>query len=143
MKKLLILLLLAFALPTYAHVIQKDGYFEGMMHILPDDNPAAGTTTSIYFMFDRDKKVVTSCDCTVSVLKDEKVLYTEQIRNKFSFYFPKIGIYTVTLAGKDFNLNWDIRIDRDVRTYTKYYIIAFGVIALVLGVILLKRRRSN
>lgn len=140
MKQATILFFLFFAFPAFAHVIKTDNGFEGMMHILPDDNPAAGTTTDFYFMFENNKKAVTSCDCTVSVLKNEKVLYTENIRNKFSFYFPKIGVYTVKLAGTDFNLNWDVRIDRDIRTNTRWYIIVSGVIALVLGLIVLKRR---
>lgn len=141
MKQTIIFFSLLFAFPVFAHVIKIDNGFEGMMHILPDDNPAAGTTTDFYFMFEDNKKAVTSCNCIVSVLKNEKVLYTENIRNKFSFYFPKIGVYTVKLTGTDFDLNWDVRIDRDVRTYTKYYIIASVLIALVLGLIVLKRRR--
>lgn len=143
MKQAIIFFFLLFAFPVFAHVIKIDNGFEGMMHILPDDNPVAGTTTDFYFMFENNAKAVTSCDCTVTVLKNEKVLFSQNIRNKFSFYFPKIGVYTVNLSSKNFNLNWDVRIDKDIRDYSKYYIIAFGVIALLLGLIVLKRRHRD
>ena len=118
MKKLVVLLLLAFAFPAQAHVIKTDGIYEGMLHILPDDIAYAGTTTEFYFLFEEDKKIVTNCKCNVSItaLSNNKVLFTkENIKDSFSFEYPKIGVYQTRIYRDEFSMTWDIRVDTELK----------------------------
>lgn len=115
---IIIIFLFLFAIPTYAHVIRTDGTFEGMLHILPDDIAYAGTTTNFYFLFEEDKKVTTNCKCSVSITKipEQTVLFSkEQIRDKFAFEFPSIGVYQARIYRNDFSMSWDIRVETEIK----------------------------
>ncbi len=114
MKYILIPLFLLIALPTHAHIIKKDGNFEGMLHILPDDIPLAGTTTEFYFMFEDNKKIVTDCKCEVKILQKGNELYRKNIKDSFFFEFPKIGVYQAEIYRNDFSMTWDIRVEKAV-----------------------------
>ena len=113
MKKLLLILTLSFAFSalsfklSYAHVLETNGSLGAVMHIDPNDNPVAGKMSTIFFEIkDKEGKFKPEiCNCTVSVRKDEKELFSKKIftndtNPSFSYRFPEKGDYEIRLSGE-------------------------------------------
>lgn len=132
MKYILIPILFLIALPASAHVIKTDGAYEGMLHILPDDIASAGTTTDFYFLFEDHKRIVTNCQCNVTISKNEKILYTrENIKDSFSFEFPTLGVYQTRIYRDEFSMTWDIRVEKMVEKPSWFSVFVKKVRALL------------
>jgi hypothetical protein len=136
---MLVLLSLAGVLPMHvsAHVLATDGATGAVLHIDPEDEPEAGATSTIHLTFrGRDAAFAFgSCNCVVSIEKEHTVLYSQTLsalnfspaaETAFSFVFPEIGIYDLTVTGStggmvsatdtdSFKLSFDIRVGREAK----------------------------
>jgi hypothetical protein len=105
-------LLVFFLFPAQgsAHVLKVDGSIGVTVHIDPDDAPVAKKANTIFVSIkDRDKqfdeKNPVGCDCTLQVVKGEKVIdmipvTTEGSYNTLQYVFPSSGTYTLLVSGK-------------------------------------------
>lgn len=116
------------SLSTDAHVVKTDGEITASLHIDPADNPIAGDSASLIFLFDDETNRfrTTICDCRVTISSaenPEEKLFDRMLPRTgvLSFTFPSKGIYTVTLDGtpkqgftfQNIHTSFDIRVDRD------------------------------
>lgn len=98
--------------PVSGHVLEADQTVGAVMHISPDDSPSAGEKSDLFFEFkDKEGKFKPAeCTCIVSILKDEKEIYSQPLFSGnpepglenpgFSYIFPEEGAYEVKVSGK-------------------------------------------
>jgi hypothetical protein len=108
-----------------------------VLHVDPDDDPYAGTTTPIvYYLKTKDREIEPSqCYCTLEIIHDGKqIAYLHSIKDhnkdaahntnkgvSFAFSFPKKGIYKLVLRGdpkgtnefEPFYLEYTLRVVRE------------------------------
>ena len=131
----ILLLVLALAAPALAHEIKRDGDVGALLHIEPDDDPAAGKPTVAWFEATRrggTRLGAAECDCTVSLYRgapepSDKPLLSLPAKDgtaggakgklSAAITFPEVGAYTLVLEGKPragaafapFRLEWVVR----------------------------------
>ena len=112
-----------------AHVLKQDNGISGVLHIPPEDNPAAGQSTELDESFGDAKDAFTlqDCNCGVVVRQGNRVLQTVKLTPHFSdstldakfatVRFPSIGIYDVIVQGNakngafnNFTLDYLVRV---------------------------------
>ncbi len=145
MKKAFVLFLLfsgfwlKFATETSAHVLKSEGTVGAVMHISPQDDPAAREVTTLYLSFKdtADKMRLRDCDCILELkksgehiasvaLQDDEVAQTVQ-RSTAQIVFPEVGVYELVVSGspkvsdlfEPFTLVYPLRVARvsDVVVY--------------------------
>ncbi|WP_425146483.1 hypothetical protein [Deinococcus sp.] len=129
MNKLLTLMLLTVS-PALAHELARDGNVGALMHIEPDDAPAVGNQSGVYFELNQRGGrpiALSQCNCTLSVYAGSataKPLLTPALRQgknqlTSTLLFARPGAYTLVLAGHPragatfpaFRLSWIVRAD--------------------------------
>ena len=118
----------AYSMPVFAHVLKTDGSVGAVIHVDPDDEPHAGTQSTIFLEFhDRAGEFsFEKCDCTLSIASGGKTVYSQNFKDLTldgssigtSFVFPDSGVYKIKVdaepqAGakfKDFQLVFDMRV---------------------------------
>lgn len=117
-----------------AHVLTTDHGVGAVLHISPDDDPVAGSESTLFFAFkDTSGNFSTEgCDCTAIVKREgEEIarapLTPESDENaSFTFIFPEKNVYQVTVTGnpkteggfEPFTLSYDVRVARSTDTQT-------------------------
>ncbi len=117
-------------LPISAHILKTDGSIGAVLHIDPNDEPAAGDLAGIFLEFkDRENKFnPQNCSCTFSIIEDGKEIYNQplfqnntnpNLENASVFFtFPEKNVYQIKIVGKPnspnafqtFSLIYDIRV---------------------------------
>lgn len=130
---IILVAVLGFAVPAFAHVLKTDGSIGVLIHLDPEDDPIAGEPATFYFEFkDKDNKFdPTHCTCTVSIAQGGIKLFTAPIFSgsnantitspTFQYTFPTRGIYTLFIDGspnnpaqfQNFHISYDIRVSRE------------------------------
>ncbi len=116
-----------------AHVLEKNNSIGAVLHIDPEDDPVAGQQSGFFFEFKDTQNSFRpeDCICTVSVLADQKEIYSQplfenedkpSLTNASFFYtFPEKNIYKIRIVGKPktqnafkpFTLSYDVRVARE------------------------------
>lgn len=118
-----------------AHTEEMDGAISAMLHITPDDNPAAGSESNIIIEFHDSANTFRSseCGCRISIVKEGREVFGRALFSKLheedtmsadlEYVFPEKGIYQLIISGephdghgafKPFKLTFDTRVDREV-----------------------------
>jgi hypothetical protein len=96
---------------TFAHVLESENAFGGVMHINPNDEPVVGSQSTIIFDIkskDEDFKL-SDCVCNIHIIKDKKevALLPLQIPDPKSpntgtviYTFASPGDYSLKMTGK-------------------------------------------
>jgi hypothetical protein len=133
LKTCIIAFVLIIASPAAAHYYETDGSISALMHIHPNDTPAAKEPTDIGFqIIDTAKKFKGyGCDCSVEIFQDGKQVFQTQLNilaadtrlqdKLFTVTFPEKAVYSIRLIGKPktnqvfqpFTLDYSVRVDRD------------------------------
>ncbi len=123
-----------FLLPQriYAHFPQTDGAITVTLHVDPNDDPIAGQQAHLFFLFDdaTSKFDLSNCMCTVTISKQRKQIYKQQLTQEndgkpsiwgasIPYIFPTWDVYQITLRGipktdgifQRFMLTWYFRVD--------------------------------
>ncbi len=138
MKKIIsflciVICLLFLKVPTVsAHFLATDNNIGAILHIDPDDDPIAGSPSTIFFEF-KDKTNAfnpQNCNCRLDILEHGKVLYSQAVfqDNKdlsslsaaATYTFPQLDVYQIVVNGNprngntfpSFKLSYEIRVDR-------------------------------
>ncbi len=120
---------------TYGHVLETDQAAIGaVLHIEPNDDPFAGTNTSLIFEV-TDKSGAfdpAQCHCTVQIVQNDQIITSARIEGYdvsdaaktlyATVVFPDVGTYSVQLLGKpvtrdwfdEFELLYEVRVVRQV-----------------------------
>jgi hypothetical protein len=107
---LFMMLLLSQSPLAAAHVLKQDNGVDAVMHIPPDDNPIAGQTTNLEFLFSKDAGgfQLNDYSINVQVTDNGKSVQKEAVTPAFfgsadqgdtAVMFPKIGVYQLMLMG--------------------------------------------
>jgi hypothetical protein len=134
------LALLTAPTPTLAHVTKSDGDMKVMMHLDPDDEPLAGSSTKLHLLFRHAQQSfeLSNCDCAVWIApyKDlasieatgTHIPLSEDMREASdsrvyatTTTFPTRGIYALVVEGtpreesafKPFRVVFDTRVDQE------------------------------
>lgn len=114
-----------------AHVQETSNDVSAVMHILPDDNPAAGKPTLITFSFGGPAKSfsITKCNCQLAVLQDGRTISQQSVEpldqssasGQTSVTFPEGGVYSLRLTGRvsqatQFSIPFTVRVDASDET---------------------------
>lgn len=118
-------------IPVSAHVLKTNGTVGAVMHVDPDDDPMAGSPSTIYFDFKDTKEHISpkQCQCTLSIFQKGKEIYSQDLfentaNQNFTteavYTFPTIGEYTLKVRGtpyikgdfQPFLLTYDIDVDQ-------------------------------
>lgn len=94
-----------------AHELQTDGNIGAVLHIEPDDEPAANELQSfdLYFQSLTGKFNLYNCDCKLALSQDWQTIYQSPLNTKSStlsenpYTFNKGGLYTLTVTGRPKN----------------------------------------
>ena len=129
---LISLSLLGLGTSALAHELARDGNVGALMHTDPDDAPLVAKPTAVFFELNQKggKAILLSqCSCTLNVYAGSMsagrapvtrgVLKQGKGELLSSVVFPKVGAYTMVLAGKPktgasfpaFKLSWVVRAD--------------------------------
>lgn len=125
-----LLALLLVSAPALAHDLVRDGNVGALLHLEPDDAPAARAPTRAWFEVNgRGAQAITlaNCVCTLNVYAGRAQagavstslprLTTEKNRLRADLIFPVVGAYTLVLTGQPrsgasfapFRLEWVVR----------------------------------
>lgn len=146
-----------------AHELKTDGSISALIHINPDDDPAATQASELLFLItDKQKRFdPEDCDCQATVIRNNETLFSSPLFKSKSSYrgifapaipytFPQKGIYTIILSGapknpdgfQSFSISYDIRVEKDQPTPPKsplvniiYILIAGGILAGIIYII--------
>jgi hypothetical protein len=133
MNRMTVFILLALAsAPALAHELARDGNVGALMHTYPDDAPPVAKPTAVFFELNQKGGraiLLSQCRCTLSVYSGSAVSgrapllrgVLKQGKGELlsSVTFPKVGAYTMILAGTPktgasfpaFKLSWVVRAD--------------------------------
>lgn len=176
MKKFIFTLFLVIACsfadkPAMAHELKTDRAISVLLHINPDDDPAANQPSELLFLItDASEKFnPDDCNCKASVLDNDQTVFSSSLFTSKSSYgsifapaipytFPHKGVYTVQLTGtpktpngfQSFSFSYIIRIERDEPLNTKspvlnivYILIVGSVLAGIVYIIKLFVTNKN
>lgn len=121
-----------------AHVLKTDGSIGAVIHVSPDDDPVARTSTDFFFdIKDKSSKFSPdTCDCKAAIIQGGKEIYSAPLFQNsngpsldsasFSFTFPEKDVYKVQISGKPttpnafqpFTLSWDLRVAKEANAAT-------------------------
>ncbi len=124
---------------TQAHVLKSEGTVGAVLHILPQDDPAAGEATTLVLSFKdtAEKMRLQECDCTLSLKRSGETISTVQLeddavarsvqRGTAVVTFPETGVYELIVEGSPtsgesfspFLLEYSIRVARNSGAMTK------------------------
>ncbi|MBP9819158.1 hypothetical protein KBC79_00265 [Candidatus Woesebacteria bacterium] len=172
---LLILVVAVFTLKmtgVQAHVLEQSESIGAVLHIAPNDDPAAGENTTLIFevtdtvgSFDPAQ-----CNCSVQVLQSDTILTSTRIDgydtalNAKTLYatvvFPEVGVYKVQLIGNpvthdwfdSFTLSYDVRVVRQTESQNEqrikgnalwFIIIAAGMGCIVWVLLSIRKKVSS
>jgi hypothetical protein len=133
MKKILLVFLTAFVFllaPTVAqaHFKEKDGHFNGLLHVDPGDKATAQEHVTLMMTIadTTGQFQIGNCDCEVTISTPGKLPYTQKITTPAAatgglysvmvpYVFPRGGTYNISFIGKPttpdaftpFNITWD------------------------------------
>jgi hypothetical protein len=101
------LIVLLVPVSASAHFLKTDNNIGVVLHIDPDDDPAAGEPTTLLFdTKDKEGKYQpTACDCQVVIQQDGKILDTvtatgtDAANTSAVYTFPTVGVYQVFFQG--------------------------------------------
>lgn len=144
-----------------AHFPATDGNVTAVLHVEPDDYPAAGQPETIYFIFSDQANhfKLSGCSCSLSISQQGEQLYYAPLTPPPSgppsiystagipFSFPNSGSYYIRLVGKPespgafhaFNLSWNFRVasaaapaqGTSATTVLAYFLAILGVFLLI------------
>lgn len=121
-------LLLTLGLPAVAsaHVLKVDGTIGAVLHINPDDDPTAGSSTDYAMSFDddTDRFSLPKCNCNVSIIENGQTIATEPLAassdtvSENRYTFDKPDVYTLRFTGtpktagafQPFTLSYEVRV---------------------------------
>ncbi len=115
------------SLPVSAHVLQIDRSIGAVLHVDPEDDPIAGSTSSFFLEF-KDKQgqfSLPQCSCVATISQHGKEIFTQHLTSSaFSFTFPGKDVYPLDITGaptvpnafQSFHLHYDIRVAREATT---------------------------
>lgn len=157
--------------PATAHELKTDGTISVLLHINPDDDPAANQPSELLFLItDASQKFnPDNCNCQATVLDNDQAIFSSSLFTSKSSYgsifapaipytFLHKGIYTVQLTGtpknpnefQSFSFSYIIRIERDEPLNSKspalnivYILIAGCVLAGIVYIIKLFVTNKN
>jgi hypothetical protein len=111
-----------------AHEVATSGQMGVILHIEPDDNPAAGKQQSIVFYYNdlSENFNAYKCACQVIIGSKGKDSYTNTVvpdsalQGKTYYTFPSRGLYSINLKGKPlaakdfapFEVNFAVQVNR-------------------------------
>ncbi len=119
--------------PVSAHFLATDGNIGAILHVDPDDDPIAGSPSTIFFEF-KDKTNAfnpQNCNCRLDILENGKVLYSQavfqdnkdlsQLSAAATYTFPQRDVYQIVVSGNPrsgksfppFKLSYELRVDRE------------------------------
>jgi len=152
---------------TFAHLLESEKAFGGVMHIEPYDEPIAGSQSTIIFDIkskDEDFKL-SDCVCNLQIIKDKKELALLPLQipdpkspntGTVTYTFTTEGNYSLKLLGKPhpdedetFTLTYPTHVtfpketlptSQSSNTYLRY--IGGSVLVVLLFVIIIRKRRS-
>ncbi len=161
----ILILFMAAVVPSFAHVLETNEPIGAVLHVVPNDDPIAGTNTDLVFEL-TDKAGAfdpAQCYCSVQVLQNDTVITSARIsgydladgaKTLYStVVFPEIGVYKVQLIGKpvtndwfdEFTLEYEVRVVRQVAAapsveegaslFTPLLIAGIGIICSVVAVV--------
>lgn len=166
MKKILciaICFLLSSFTVAKAHVLESSAPIGAILHVVPDDDPYAGTNTDLIFEVNDTAGAFdpAQCYCTIQVLQDDTVVTSKRIDGYdlnaaaktlyATVVFPEIGVYKVQLIGDpvthdvfaEFMLEYEVRVVRqspqasapskESEAVTPIVSIAIGLVAIAIG----------
>lgn len=150
----LVLLLVITTQPVAAHVLKTDGTIGAILHILPDDNPKSGVSTSYELAFkDTENQFsLANCNCNVAILSDGKTIDTKALGTQYAliskntYTFPKPNVYTLKVTGQpkepntyeSFTLSYNVRVEAGKDSSTESFPLTLAIgMALMIGLILL------
>lgn len=146
------ILTVAYVQPAQAHVLATDGDQGAVLHILPDDDPTAGVTTTYELAFSGAKNFnLSDCGCTVSYTLNDAIVDTETIHpvaattSSNQYTFKKPGVYELVVEGvpkngadfQAFSLNYSVRVKTANDVNAQPFPITLGVGFALLVVLLL------
>lgn len=150
--------------PVYAHVLKTDGSIGIIMHIDPGDDPVANSQSILFFNIkdERGKFDLNKCSCQVNILKGGKNIFSTSLSQTVPYTFPGRDVYQVNVVGtplnqgdfQPFNINFDVRVDKDVGTQPTtqgnswlsshlYLLIGVGVVITIFGFSFVKKPKRE
>jgi len=150
-----IVLLLALGVPAVAsaHILKVDGHIGAVLHINPDDNPTAGSSTDFVISFTDDTGgfSLPQCRCNVSILENGKTVTTQPLAasseavsdNHYTFVKP--GVYDMRLSGtpkapeafQPFTLDYEVRVTGGQAAMQPMPVLLWVGMGLMIGLVLL------
>jgi hypothetical protein len=162
----LVVFLLNPAHRAYAHFPATAGNITALLHIEPDDYPAAGQSGTIYFIFSDQTNhfQLAKCNCKLSISQQGQELYYAELSQPpagqltiystkgIPFTFSDQGSYSISISGRPssagalqpFSLNWNFYVAGAAKsdqgfsagTFLRYFA-AILIGFLILGLVLL------
>ena len=150
----LVFLLVITIQPVAAHVLKTDGTIGAILHILPDDNPRSGvsTTYELAFKDTSNQFSLANCNCNVEILTDGKTIDTQALGTQYAliskntYTFPKPNVYTLKVTGKPkepntfepFTLSYNVRVEAGKDSSTESFPLTLAIgMALMMCLILI------
>ena len=143
---------------AFAHTVATDNSISATVHVSPNDSPVPGEVSTMLFEFKDPKKEfsVAACDCAVTILRDEKDIYTGKlgqnvsdvsaVHAEFSYTFPETGDYEVRVAGlpqdgarfEPFELEFPVRVGQtpSFAAQAKHHLAHFGAGGIFGGIVI-------
>ena len=155
-----------------AHFPATDNDITVVLHVDPEDDPAAGQPTTLGFIFSdiTNRFKLADCVCVLSITERGQELYysalTPPKNPKLSIYgdtlaftFPRRDTYYIALSGlpdtpgnfQPFNLHWNFRVDQaavkssgpSFGSFVHYFIAVFGILIAVGGAVFFLDHRAE